>query len=51
VNSNIATSAEVRARCGPAAVSGFIPKTGRSDLPSDAELGRLIRERIRGAIS
>jgi hypothetical protein len=32
-------------------VRGFIPKTGRSDLPSDAELGRLIRERIRVAIS
>jgi hypothetical protein len=32
-------------------VRGFIPKTGRSDLPSDAELGRLIRERIRAAIS
>ena len=32
-------------------VRGFIPKAGRSDLPSDAELGRLIRERIRGAIS
>jgi len=32
-------------------VRGFIPKTGRSDLPSEAELGRLIRERIRAAIS
>ena len=30
---------------------GFIPKTGRSDLTSDAELGRLIRERIRAAIA
>jgi hypothetical protein len=32
-------------------VRGFIPKTGRSDLPSDAELGRLIRERIQATIS
>ena len=32
-------------------VRGFIPKTGRSDLPPDADLGRLIRERIRAAIS
>jgi hypothetical protein len=32
-------------------VRGFILKTGRSDLPSDAELGRLIRERIQAAIS
>jgi hypothetical protein len=32
-------------------VRAFIPKTGRSDLPPGAELGRLIRERIRSAIS
>jgi hypothetical protein len=32
-------------------VRGFVPKTGRTDLPSDADLGRLIRERIRTAIS
>ena len=32
-------------------VRGFIPKTGRSDLPPDADLGRLIRERIQAAIS
>ena len=32
-------------------VRGFIPKTGRSDLQSDAELGSLIRERIRSAVS
>lgn len=32
-------------------VRGFIPRTGRSDLYPDAELGRLIRERIRSGIS
>ena len=32
-------------------VRGFIPKTGRGDLPSGAELGSLIRERIRAAVS
>ena len=31
-------------------VRGFIPKAGRSDSQSDAELGSLIRERIRSAI-
>jgi hypothetical protein len=32
-------------------VRGFVPKTGRGDLPSGAELGSLIRERIRAAVS
>lgn len=32
-------------------VRGFVPKAGRSDLHPDAEIGSLIRERIRSAIS
>jgi hypothetical protein len=32
-------------------VRGFVPKTGRSDPYPDAELGGLIRERIRSGIS
>jgi len=32
-------------------VRGFIPKAGRGDLQPDAELGSLIRERIRSGIS
>jgi len=32
-------------------VRGFIPKTGRSDLQPGADLGSLIRERIRSAVS
>jgi len=32
-------------------VRGFIPKASRSDLQPDADLGSLIRERIRSAVS
>ena len=32
-------------------VRGFIPKTGRSDLQPGTDLGSLIRERIRSAVS
>jgi hypothetical protein len=32
-------------------VRGFIPKTGRGDLPPDAELSSLIRERISSGIT